>query len=1025
MRSRARVLFVLALVATSAIGTPAMASSSPTNTVSWNGTVHLQGSPASDGTQYTYSLRSADNVSDFHVNVTGNRQTQRDHETAMLGNDDSMPLSVSGNAPIQTPQVALTGVETTSSGSWSGTASPSASTTLTIGGNTDTTAGSVTWTGQRSTSSASSSFTGVSTGTSSWSLDAGNQQPVDGQVTFEGDTATSSQSTSGTTDATSSVSVDTGGNVAPSGSSLSVTGHQITRSASGSDSWMYMTNPTPTVAHISLTLKNTGSSSESGTVAVHINSTTGPTPIKQYYSVSAGSTTTVSGYVSKRDVSELDVNSRHSSVEVSSITTRSMAPGSVSVSSNAGSASFSSIGGGDSGTQSIPLSAGSDSLSISSSGGGTLDYSLSWTRRTATIDPSVSIGGSTVSYSGTLADGETATKSLSGLSTGSNTLDWGLGSGPSYSATVSATEVSQTEDPLLSVDGTTVASYSGLLSDGETLTRSFPSLSPGTHDVAASASGGGGYNVSWTEHTVTDSPSVDVDGDGVGDVSYSGTLQPGHTVTKSVSELSRSSTSADVSTTNSSTVALNVSYTEVTDTPSGTVEVNGHNASFTTLSDGQTQSLSVDPAWLSTGTNRVNVSPDTSTLSADAPSPAVGFDYSHSAIDDQVVQYTGQQWSESYNVTKTFGTAQQSANLTIPFAGDVVGMRRLQSRSDGNSYSSVSSSSYELHNTTLQVDLGDVQENETVNVVANGSKVRVNNGSIQVLHPSPVGQQLHTEFRVESRSPGFYIDVSGTPRGGYLHQFSAESWKNPAEYSRFASAGSSQKLYLPNAPAGATANVSTTNVMIDPEREVDVQVIEGGSTPILNVTQGASGPGKVTYTLTNAESGTDYWLYSRAKQLIRDQATAASTVALHASNGPDLLEIKPAPANSSGPSNTGGSTLGSGVTGPISDGGGPLSSPVFVIGVGFLALALVYVALRQTHAKRRTVWLGTGGAAVVYVAVVAIMVAPGALLQPIGQNIGKIAPIVALALVAGGLYFVYQKWVKGSGPRPIVVRGGK
>ncbi|GGL57631.1 hypothetical protein GCM10009039_14770 [Halocalculus aciditolerans] len=665
-------------------------------------------------------------------------------------------------------------------------------------------------------------------------------------------------------------------------------------------------------------------------------------------------------------------------------------------------------------------------MTTSSSTGPKPSWTIDYDETLHTHNPSVTVGGSTASYSGVLGPGETATRTLSGLSAGSNTLDWGLGSGAPYDADVSATEITQTENPSLSVDGTTVASYNGILAPGENVTRSFSGLSTGSHSVSTSASGGVDYVASWTEHTVTDSPSVDVDGDGVGDVSYSGTLSDGETITKSVPELSRSSTTADVSASSGSTVALNVSYTEVTDTPSGTVEVNGHNASFTTLSDGQTQSLSVDPAWLSTGTNRVNVSLDTSTLSADAPSPAVGFDYSHSAIDDQVVQYTGQQWSESYNVTKTFGTAQQSANLTIPFAGDVVGMRRLQSRSDGNSYSSMSSSSsYELHNTTLQVDLGDVQENETVNVVANGSKVRVNNGSIQVLHPSPVGQQLHTEFRVESRSPGFYIDVSGTPRGGYLHQFSAESWKNPAEYSRFASAGSSQKLYLPNAPAGATANVSTTNVMVDPEREVDVQVVEGGSTPILNVTQGPSGPGKVTYTLTNAESGTDYWLYSRAKQLIRDQATAASTVALHASNGPDLLEIKPAPENSSGPSSTGGSTLGSGVTGPISDGGGPLSSPVFVIGVGFLALALVYVALRQTHAKRRTVWLGTGGAAVVYVAVVAIMVAPGALLQPIGQNIGKIAPIVALALVAGGLYFVYQKWVKGSGPRPIVVRGGK
>lgn len=189
------------------------------------------------------------------------------------------------------------------------------------------------------------------------------------------------------------------------------------------------------------------------------------------------------------------------------------------------------------------------------------------------------------------------------------------------------------------------------------------------------------------------------------------------------------------------------------------VIVNGNKTSYTgRLADGDTVSLTADPAWIQAGENVVDVQIGGPTT---GPTPVVGLDYGHDARDDQMVEYAGETWSERYNVSKTYGSAQQNAQLEIPVAGEVVRIRSLEQRVNGGDWTVVGASAYTLDGTKLTVALGDVQKDDEVEVRAVGSKVRPVNGDIEVLEPTTEGSTLDTAFEITSYSEGFYVDVGG------------------------------------------------------------------------------------------------------------------------------------------------------------------------------------------------------------------------------------------------------------------------
>jgi hypothetical protein len=93
-----------------------------------------------------------------------------------------------------------------------------------------------------------------------------------------------------------------------------------------------------------------------------------------------------------------------------------------------------------------------------------------------------------------------------------------------------------TEDPAVDLDGdgTAEASVSGVLEDGQTHTETIPlSTSTSSLDVSTTASTEVGLNVTWEEVTETQNPEVTVNGHTVG---YDGTLAAGATTDLNVSD---------------------------------------------------------------------------------------------------------------------------------------------------------------------------------------------------------------------------------------------------------------------------------------------------------------------------------------------------------------------------------------------------------------------------------------------------------------------------------------------------------
>lgn len=478
-------------------------------------------------------------------------------------------------------------------------------------------------------------------------------------------------------------------------------------------------------------------------------------------------------------------------------------------------------------------------------------------------------------------------------------------------------------------------------------------------------------------------------------------------------------------------VDYGIEYTEGVKTTDASVELNGHTETYPyTLAEGETANLTLNSSWVESGTNRLNVSVGDGSLSSDAPTPAVALNYSHGAVDNVSADYTGEKWSERYNLTRHWGDATEDATLTVPFASNVVHVRDVEKRVDGGSWTTLEHSEFSLEGTTLTAQLGDLPKNSTTDLRVNGSKVQPVNGTIDVLEPTSTGSDLATRFEVTTVSGEFQLDVSETtPRKDWLHYVSNASHADPAAYASITEGGDAQTLTLPNAQIGTRATARTLPLEVRPQTDVRVAVEEAGSTPVLDVSPGSVEGDSVTYGWYDTVSESEYRLVS----VTNDGTVRASGTASDGSVWLDVdtdqsetlrLEVDSDSTTSSGDGSDGDRTV------PIIDDAAaavaPSVHPVVLLGAGSAVLLGGAFVVRRTRLRIWTVYPIIG-----LVGLVALeSLRPGAVtgtVQEIALQFGSSASTVgpALALGGGGLalwavYRAVKKWT--SQPRIVLNR---
>lgn len=886
------------------------------NSVTWAGEVNIQGNPATDGTQYQYNLTDTDSVDNYTIDVTGRDSTETESVSASgLSNGDTLALDVAGNDPA--------------------------------------TSASVTFTGE---------------GFNRWNNFTGTAAPAD------------------------SSSINSDGNLNPEGPS---------------------SNNTPVLE-----------------VSVPSASTHNPV-----YDLGSGGGDRLIAFGDDINDATYDSEVKVEPNEDGKIT--KLKP------------EIKEVSGSDYGVT-VDVYIHSNGVD-GTYGDGTLvksDWDPSWSTGTQTInlDSAYEVTGGTeytIEFVMSGSDGDGTSDWLALVSDTSPSTTWSSSIGNKYEEYGSVDVVVEDYANDLSVSAPSGESASfGSLSAGQSATAEL-ALSNTDDSLDWSATSGTHWN--WTlkkrDRAASEDPAIDIDGDGVNDASYSGLLEDGSTSTHSLSNLSVGEGPATISL-SSGNVTTEVSYTEHTISENITVEVNGNSTSYSTrLSPGDSTSLTTDTAWVQSSTNYVNVSVAPG-LSADAPTPAVGLDYSHEASDTQSVDYSAEKWTERYNISHTYSSARDNASVTIPFESSVIEMRSLETRTNGGTWSSVSSADYSLDNTTLTVNLGTVSEGDTVEVRANGTLADVNNGSISVVDPTTTGNRLDSKININDWSSDSYISVPNRGDSWHrVHYAYKESYSSADDSVRIQADGP-QHLRLPNAVSGASMRVSTIPVEANPVNgDVVVEVEEPKTTePEFVVSPGSSSSDDVGFTYVAASDGDDYILYSYTQGVVRDSGTASSPLTLEDDDSEETLAFLLDDSDSDPTSGGGSSALGP--VGPAS-GSSPLNSLPVVLAVWSLLLAGIWYVDRRVGGSSGSVTIpvvgttiplpGAGGlfwtAAPLSTIVLLEFVSGGALTESLGAAIRTVAAagqdvVPALALIGGltAAYFVYKRYIKGSDTE-IVVQG--
>jgi len=556
------------------------------------------------------------------------------------------------------------------------------------------------------------------------------------------------------------------------------------------------------------------------------------------------------------------------------------APGDVDVSADGSTYDVGTFTSSGSESIRLPVSTSATQLDFSATGGGSLNTTLELRERTQTTDPSIELNGNTKTISGTFGDGETRSVAFdnSVLQNGSNSVSVSLPSvtsdAPDMKAEkygVSIRDVNATEDPSIDVgsDGSINAQYDGVLLDGETAEVPLSGLDTGSQSLTfGSDHEPFDWTLSATERAQTEDPGVDLDGDGTIDVEYSGTLSEGETVAREA-DLSLGSNPSEVSTRSWAGSGVKIDYTEVTESKNPSVIINGHEASYDgTLADGETASLNASTEWLQNGSNTVEVRVGEQ-LSAGSPRARVGVQYQHVATTTHETSYNATAWQESRSINKTFVDDRANAELELYFQPSVVTISQLQMGMNGATLERVDPSQYEYDDGVVTLQLGTVEENDSVSVRAVGRRMRVHDGRISIEEPTLPGKSLDTKFEITQKGENFAMEFNTQQ---VVHT-TDESWSNPSESSRITEDGT-QMFRLPGASEGSTARAEYTPLRVIPDAGDAEVSIEDLSNRQFSVEPGKTSGDTIEYRWQDVIEGADYALYSLTHRNTYDTASA-------------------------------------------------------------------------------------------------------------------------------------------------------
>lgn len=216
---------------------------------------------------------------------------------------------------------------------------------------------------------------------------------------------------------------------------------------------------------------------------------------------------------------------------------------------------------GESWSPNVDWSTGSNSESLTTDG--RVEWSVSATERWGQKDLSVAVDGTTIiDESGVLNDGEVI-KATAPLDRGTNTIDISASNNPeTLHYWTNWTQVIETKDPAVDIDndGGNEMTHTGYLSEGETVSQPV-TLSQGERIVDVESTGPVEYNISYDARYGQTDPTVDIDNDDVPELQHAGILADGETITRAVN-LSTGTSVIDMSTSNGGDLEYQLNYTE-------------------------------------------------------------------------------------------------------------------------------------------------------------------------------------------------------------------------------------------------------------------------------------------------------------------------------------------------------------------------------------------------------------------------------------------------------------------------------
>lgn len=393
----------------------------------------------------------------------------------------------------------------------------------------------------------------------------------------------------------------------------------------------------------------------------------------------------------------------------------------------------------------------------------------------------------------------------------------------------------------------------------------------------------------YQDRRETEDPSVDLDGDGTAEASVSGVLADGETVTRNLS-LSTSTTSAAVSTTGSTEVGLAFSWVEVTETVDPEVTVNGHTVGYDgTLAPGSTASLNVSDYWIENGTNNVSVGVS---QVADGPPGMVGLDYTHRAVEDRGVAYGATTWSETYDVSKTWASDVENGSLSLSWASDrVVAVRSVSVEVNGSTISSPTYAS-ENGTLTVDVGAVEAGETVNVSATGSKVRVSGGTLSVTNATEEGLSLDTEARVETVTDPENFTVAVGGTEAGHLLHYVASESWTSADDYLRLSPDGSQVLHLSPAEGGTFRVRTSPVEISPEGEDVEALVLDASEPRFRVREAAGVGEPDSVEVTYYDTEGGQTYELYSETEERGVDTATAESPVTLLTDGDDETYSIR-------------------------------------------------------------------------------------------------------------------------------------